>query len=81
MGVDAHLFNLNDRGRTLLSTAVPFRPRRPRGRPASTGMSSVTVGLDGNVGSVGTELNASLSSSNEGERGRSRLWNDCAASP
>ena len=33
------------------------------------------------MGRAGTELKVSLSISNDGDRGRSRLGNDCAANP
>jgi|SRR5271156_1386884 len=74
VGVEDHLFRRKDRGNTLLRTAALFRPRMPfDGRLASGEESSELSGLWGNVGNAGTELNASLSSNNDGERGLSRL--------
>jgi hypothetical protein len=72
--VEFHRFNRRDRGRTLLRTAVPFRPSNPRdGRSVMGDGSCGDVGYGGNVGNAGTELNVSTSRSKEGERGLSRL--------
>jgi hypothetical protein len=78
-GVEDHLFNRKDRGRTLFRTAVPFLPRKFRERPLSDERSSVLVA--GKVGNAGTELNASLSSNKDGDPGRSKLGNDRLPSP
>lgn len=76
-GVEDHRFNRRERGKTLLNTAVPLLPRIPLdGRTLSEDSSPIGVVYEGNVGRAGTELKASLSISNEGERGRSRLGYD-----
>ena len=78
-GCDSHkavpniVFTRSDLGRTLLNTAVPLLPRSPLdGRTLSGDSSPVRVGFEGNAGRAGTEVKASLSINNEGDRGRSR---------
>jgi hypothetical protein len=44
-GVEFHRFSRKERGRTLLRTAVPFRPSNPRG-----GRSVTEDGSSGDVG-------------------------------
>lgn len=79
-GVDAHRFSRKDRGRTLLRTAVPFLPSNFLDRLLSDERSSALED-GGNVGSVGTELKASLSSNKDGDLGRSRLGYDRLPNP
>jgi hypothetical protein len=79
-GVDDHLFNRRDRGRTLLRTACPLRPRRLRepDRLRSEDRSSAGGTTVLEAGKGGTDLKVSLSINSEGERGPSPLGKDCA---